>query len=163
MEKKRCRCPKCKTVFDVTNPDGKDVLRISCPGCGVNLKVNFQPHKVEDENKTVFRNKSKRQCAIVLKGERYMLPQGKNTIGRRAQSSQATLQLPVNDKYLSRSHVEIEVTTTASGTVIAMLKNHKNKNATSVNGVILGESDVANLKHGDTITMGMTTVIFENE
>ena len=40
----------------------------------------------------------------VLAGQQYVLRQGANTVGRKAQTSQATLQLPVSDPYMSRHH-----------------------------------------------------------
>lgn len=92
----------------------------------------------------------------------YMLVNGFNTIGRKAQSSGASVQIETSDMYMSRAHAEIEAYQSQQGTVF-YFSNSKNKNATYINGQQVKDTDKIILNHGDTIKMGGTILRFEVE
>ena len=83
-----------------------------------------------------------------------------NTVGRRSQHKPATVMLNVEDPYMSRQHIAINVTRLTDGTTRATVRNHQNKNATQVAGVPLNKGDEVVLNNGTTIKMGDTEIIY---
>ncbi|MBR5086555.1 MAG: FHA domain-containing protein [Muribaculaceae bacterium] len=169
MEKKRIKCPKCNSVLDVPFKDGEGVKHIACPVCQAKLKINLDGPKKgdnnddDDGNETVIGGCKQYNYSVIFNGMKQPLDRGKNTIGRRAFTSNAKIQLPAQDKYFSRSHIIIEVNVDSYGNTYATLSNHMNMNGTKVNGIPIGQTDIVKLKKGDLVTMGETTIIFEAE
>lgn len=93
-------------------------------------------------------------------GRAYPLHHGVNTIGRRAATSPATVQIDTADRYMSRSHAVITVQQTATKT-LHVLKNGANKNPSYLNGTLIGVTDQLILNNGDRLTLGKTTLTFK--
>ena len=93
-------------------------------------------------------------------GRTYQLRSGINTIGRKAASSPASVQIATNDRTMSRSHAVIEVSN-AGGKTIHILRNGANKNPSYMNGVLIGQQDQLVLNNGDRIKMGSTELTFK--
>ena len=87
--------------------------------------------------------------------------EGKNIVGRKGNTSKATVQIATDDHYMSRQHCAINVTTLPDGTIKAVLSNYQNKNCTKVEGQEIETGDAIRLSDGNQITMGHTTVIFK--
>ena len=94
------------------------------------------------------------------KGASYQLCSGINTIGRKAISSSASVQIATDDRTMSRSHAIIEVRN-AGGQTIHILRNGANKNPSYLNGSLIGQQDQFILNNGDHIKMGNTELIFK--
>lgn len=94
------------------------------------------------------------------KGASYQLCSGINTIGRKATSSSASVQIATDDRTMSRSHAIIEVRN-AGGQTIHILRNEANKNPSYLNGSLIGQQDQFILNNGDHIKMGNTELIFK--
>lgn len=94
------------------------------------------------------------------KGASYQLCSGINTIGRKAASSSASVQIATDDRTMSRSHAIIEVRN-AGGQTIHILRNGANKNPSYLNGSLIGQQDQFILNNGDHIKMGNTELIFK--
>ena len=88
-------------------------------------------------------------------GEEYLLRQGVNTIGRKASTSNATLQINTADRYMSRSHAIISV-----NAGIHIIRNHENKNPSYVNGIMIVGNDQVVLNDGDNVKLGNTVLTF---
>lgn len=187
MQTKRIQCPHCSAVLDVKNSNNETTKQIRCPNCKAMLQVKFPPQEpvVEaptfygpmaggidgatqygggTDGRTQLANSTSKDCAnacLELDGKTYPLVEGKNIIGRRGSSSEATVQLDTSDRYLSRQHCKIIVTQLPDGTKKAVLTNYKNKNRTTINNQLIEEGDEIRLADGYTITMGHTTVIFK--
>lgn len=174
MEKKRIKCPKCGSVLDISfENNGEGIKHITCPVCNAKLKVNLEPQHggegkkpkpEKSESETVIYKPQQRVTTfrIVYNGIPFGLADGKNTIGRKANSSTAKVQIPTPDMTTSRSHMMIEIRQDANGVKYATLVNDSNTNPTLVNGVEIGKGDVIKLSDGDQIAMGETTmVVFE--
>ena len=184
MQTKMIQCPNCGAVLDVKNSNDEAVKQIRCPNCRKTLQVKFQQaleaHTFLGPNaggidggtqygggidgRTQLANPTSKECAnawLVLDGKDYPLKEGKNIVGRRGNSSEATVQLDTSDRYLSRQHCQIIITRLPDGTIKAVLSNYKNKNRTTVNNQLIEEGDEIRLADGYTITMGHTTVIFK--
>lgn len=93
-------------------------------------------------------------------GRTYQLRFGINTIGRKANSSTATVQIDTSDRTMSRSHAVIEVRN-AGGQAIHILKNGANKNPSYHKGSLIGPADQMILNNGDRVKFGNTELTFK--
>lgn len=105
--------------------------------------------------------KSNVNARLVYGGINYPLMEGQNIVGRKGQTSKATVQIETADRYMSRQHCSITVTTLPDGTKKAVLSNYQNKNLTAVDGQEIETGDAIRLTDGNAITMGHTTVTFK--
>lgn len=191
METKRIKCPKCGVVLDVTNSKNEAVKLITCPKCKVKLQVKFQPQEKPLEAHTVYGpqrpvNNGETQlggalignsastelaspklqvqrASLLCDGEKYPLEIGRNVVGRKAQTSTATLQIATADRYMSRQHAVVNVTRLPDGGLKCTLRNDQNKNQTLVDGQPIENGDEIRLTDGNRITMGHTTILFKCE
>lgn len=97
---------------------------------------------------------------VAADGSHYPLQMGINTIGRKAASSAATVQILTNDLTMSRSHAIIEVNN-VGGQIMHTIKNGANKNPSYVNGIVIGPQDKLVLNNGAHIQMGNTNLTFK--
>ena len=156
MNIKKVTCPSCSTGLKVTNSKNEAVKHISCPKCGTPIEVSFQEEP--EEQTIVGGGKSATQAMLVMKGQSFELPLGTNIVGRKSSSSDAHIQLPVDDLYMSRLHAMIKVTK-VNDKLCVTIANYKNKNTTTVNGTELRSCDEVFLNHGDEIIMGDTSMV----
>lgn len=158
MEKKTITCPKCRGILEVTNPQGQATLLISCPNpqCGAKLRVTFDTGMTQiaqsEANSRVAGYLQ--QGPLCLK----LLP-GRNTIGRMSQKHEATLEVTTDDRSVSRLHCQIDVITTSSGRVKAVLSDIRSNEKKELKPTLLGKEPLLDgdrlvLTNGDTITIG---------
>lgn len=95
-----------------------------------------------------------------LNGRRYALRIGLNTIGRKANTSTATVQIDTPDRYMSRNHAVIDVRQ-VGGQIVHILKNGANKNPSYVNGSIMEADDQLIINDGDRLIFGKTEIVFK--
>ena len=173
MQTKRIKCPKCGVVLDVKNSKNEMIKQITCPSCGTVLQVKFEPQKEPIEAHTYYAPKvsnnigetvlatasNTHKAAILIYNDiEYPLELGENIIGRKANSSHASVQISTDDRFMSRQHCRINVTSLSDGSLKATLCDYLNKNKTSVNGVTISQGDEIRLSDGDKITMGNTAI-----
>lgn len=189
MQTKRVECPNCHKVLEVKNSKNETVKHITCPACAAPLQVKFSPqqeplvaHTVlvppqsnpASDGATQFGGSPSAATVLVppqqavskslkleYNGNEYPLVEGQNIIGRQASTSKASIQLPTSDRYMSRQHCIIQVSTLPDGSKKAVLTNYQNKNATLINGSTIQDGDLIRLQDGDQIVMGHTTVTFK--
>ena len=94
-------------------------------------------------------------------GKDYPLQEGQNIVGRKGNTSKATVQIETADRYMIRQHCSITVTTLPDGTKKTVLSNYQNKNLTTIDGQPIETGDSIRLTDGNSITMGHTTVTFK--
>ena len=161
----------------------EDEKLITCPQCKAVLKVRFR-HEAPLEAKTVLAGglnngetqlggmngatqlasaSNAKSCYLCVAGQNYPLAIGLNTVGRKAPSSQASLQIETDDRYMSRRHAKIEVRNLAGGISQAIISNDQKKNATYVDGQELQSGDAVILRNGSEIIMGKTHVIYKEQ
>ena len=91
--------------------------------------------------------------------QEYSLHKGQNTIGRKAKTGHAEVQIS-DDRYMSRQHAVITIKEGGSG-----LEHHLQptnpKNPIKVNGRLLQNADIVVLQWGDRLTFGHTELVFE--
>ena len=189
MQTKRIICPKCKAVLDVKNSQNEVVKQITCPSCKTILKVNFPQEQEPLEAKTFYAPpkqqsvdngetqlaggsyddtqlvtdspKSACKAKLMFGGIHYLLEEGQNIVGRKGNTSRATIQIDTDDRYMSRQHCSITVTTLPDKTKKVVLSNYQNKNLTSIDGQAIETGDAIRLTDGNSITMGHTTITFK--
>lgn len=99
-------------------------------------------------------------CLLDNFGRSYALRIGVNSIGRKATTSPATVQIDTADKTMSRNHAIIEVRNTG-GQVIHILRNGANKNPSYLNGILIQANDQLILNNGDRVKFGNTELVFK--
>ena len=188
MQTKRIICPKCKAVLDVKNSQNETVKQITCPSCKTVLQVKFQPQQEPLEAKTFYAppkpsadngatqlvggsfgatqlvmspKKETSKAILQYGGVSYPLEEGQNIVGRKASTSTATVQIDTADRYMSRQHCRITVTTLPDGPKKAVLSNYQNKNQTTIDGQPIKTGDAIRFTDGNSITMGHTTITFK--
>lgn len=185
MQIKRVKCPQCNAVLDVKNSKNEEVKQITCPSCQTLLQVRFAAQQEPIEAHTfleIHQNNGETQLTVDLSGVTqlqrsdsqvhscaellyggvsYPLSEGQNIVGRKGNTSKATVQIETADRYMSRQHVAIEVTTLPNGTLKVLLSNYQNKNLTSVDGQPIETGDAIRLTDGNAITMGHSTLTFK--
>ncbi len=170
MEKKRVECPRCKSLLQVKQKQGELVKDVTCPVCNKIIQVLFSDDEgktiyggVPDDGRTVLPTNQQMvsSCALMVDGVEYELLLGKNTVGRKASTSLASIQLSTSDMYMSRHHSIINVRRIADGSLRVSVLNYENKNKTFVDGIPLEAGDEPILHNGSIILMGKTQVTFK--
>lgn len=189
MQTKRIKCPSCGVVLDVQNSKNELVKQITCPKCKAVLQVKFPPQQEPLEAKTYYAPpkqpvadngatqlagsgygatqlvtdtpKISTSVKLLYDGISYPLEEGQNIIGRKGNTSKATIQIATDDRYMSRQHCSVTVTTLPDGTKKVVLSNYQNKNLTSIDGQPIETGDTIRLTDGNSITMGHTTIKFK--
>ena len=96
---------------------------------------------------------------VIETGEYYPLGQGSNVIGRRAKSGTADIKLS-DDKYMSRRHVEIDVTKDQFGRYTHRVIEINSTNILKLNGQPVDRGKLLILHLDDELTLGTTRVRF---
>lgn len=165
-------CPKCKSQIKVKLEPLKEPVILSfinaSIGCGATqLGGGLSGATVlggiqsGETQLVVPSEKAVITPRLSFDGNDYSLQEGQNIVGRKASSSQATVQIETTDRYMSRQHISITISTLPDGSKKAVLSNYQNKNQTVINGKEITNTDVIRLIDGDKITMGHTTVEFK--
>ena len=169
MGKIKITCPNCHSVLSIEEAPGISDKMLSCPICRFRAKVSvFQQQMLsrgsqngdDDEPTQVNFGSMARTIGCLFFGkEEYSLHKGENTIGRKAKSGHAEVQIS-DDRYMSRQHAVITIKEGGSG-----LEHHLQptnpKNPIKVNGQLLQNADVVVLQWGDRLTFGHTELVFD--
>lgn len=185
MSEIKIKCPSCGKILRIPYRPNIDKAVITCPVCkekhivGNCERYNPQPVNRTSAEETQYgdvRNTSSGDETLIGdsdgtrigtqqpvgvgklvdgNGEEYLLRQGVNTIGRKASTSNATLQINTADRYMSRSHAIISV-----NAGIHIIRNHENKNPSYVNGIMIVGNDQVVLNDGDNVKLGNTVLTF---
>ena len=125
---------------------------------------HYNERTVYDDNEETFvsTTSGRVNARLVFNGRSIPLANGRNIVGRKAETKKATVEIPTDDLYMSRQHCVINISYGADGTTKATLSNYQNKNRTAVNGRVINGQDKILLSDGNQITLGRTTMIFKN-
>lgn len=171
----KIKCPNCGAVLTIKKTIGLETKNIPCPVCKktsryIDYKVPKQRYSPQDEDETTTTGDETqtghlKQWSIgklqkVGTSLVYSLSLGVNTIGRKAQTSNATIQIDTDDLTMSRSHSIIEVQKLKTGGYIHYFSNAQNKNATYINSELIENGDRIILRGGEIIKMSNTTLKF---
>lgn len=170
MQKTRVKCPSCGVLLDVRNSSGTSEKEISCPNCNSRIVVKFSTPQIAPSKESVETQEFHTSFIsgltdgimgkLLYNGQTYSLQMGINSVGRKASTSKATIQIDTSDRSMSRMHSIINVTRMFDGTLRTTIKNADNKNITYVGGQILYDGDTIVLNDGDVIKMGNVNITF---
>ena len=178
---KMIACPQCKAQLKVNFPPKQQYASSPLVGetqyVGSNAGETQYVNRDNGETRYVGQSSSGNPDETVLAGkqvvatagflsyggQKYPLEFGNNVIGRKASTSQATIQIATDDRYMSRQHLNIHVIKASAEKVRVDVSNEHNKNATYINGQLLNEGDQLILTDGSTINMGNTTVTYHQK
>ena len=130
-----------------------------------NGETLYVGHSSSQSDETILADKNEEVTPgyLLYGGQKYPLGFGTNVIGRKATTSQATVQIATDDRYMSRQHLAIQVCMVSTDNVRVVVSNYHNKNASYVNGQLLNEGDQLILSEGSIIKMGNTTVVYHQK
>lgn len=167
------RCPHCQIGLKVD--EGKIPLGITsfkCPNCKQSIPVSLlksENSKQQDDSETVLLQHSvKTNVARLLvvededtPSQEYLLHEGDNWIGRKSQTSTASIQIQTNDRFMSRNHICISVKKDTKGGYKYYLSDNNSKNRALYNSNYLEKEEVVVLSDGDEIVIGKTLLRFK--
>lgn len=88
------------------------------------------------------------------------LPHGNfYNLGRQSSDSKAQIKL-TPDVAMSRIHAGMRTVQSPQGQIVYQITSAKNSNPVYINGKAIAQGKSANLKNGDTLKMGETTLVF---
>ena len=175
------KCPSCGKTLRLKEMPANENASFICPVCKEKHRVSSckqmqpklsianestqygplqAPKKDNNEETRAFNTLPKLGVLEDLQGHKYQLNKGVNTIGRKAKSSQAVIQIDDPDCFMSRNHASIEVRNTGVSTLY-VLKNTFNKNRSYVNGSLVSTGDQMILNDGDRLKFGTKELIFK--
>ena len=164
IEKKNLTCPKCgqkRPFTEYQQPAPKPAApkpQVAAP------PVSSAPRKPNFGDTCLPYNGLSALTQLVDKatGIRYDLKVGVNIIGRKADSSHATIQIDTADKKLSREHFIITGKPVEPFGYKFFISLHKQEvNPTKVNGQLIDFGDEIFLQNGTRISIHHTELIFE--
>ena len=174
---KMITCPQCKAQLRVnflpkqqhaSSPLAGETQYVN-PKAGETQYVNrdngetrYVGQSSSNEKETMYVGKKEIASPgyLSFEGQKYPLELGNNVVGRKASTSQATVQIATDDRCMSRQHLNINVIKDSADKVRVVVSNERNKNATYINGQLLNEGDKLFLTDGSTIKMGNTIVVY---
>lgn len=169
-EKIKITCPQCKSTLSVNKSPGIENKVLTCPVCKykatigsyVNNALNVQvpscdaPTEVGNSKPNKEPQKTEVPVCLKVNGVMYPLKVGSNSVGRKAKSGTADIQIE-GDKYMSRSQGIFYVEKTVNG-FIYKYQELGAANHSVISGVVLEDGDVVAIKVGDVLLMGDTSV-----
>lgn len=166
---KLLKCPHCDSQITLLASAFKPGGSITCPKCKNSVPLGGEGgHKQvkEEDSGTLPTYMGLTEIGKIMQYEPariFPLKLGINTIGRKADSSEATIQIETNDKKASRVHIQILVDRLKDGSYRHTLMNAKNLNKTLVSGKRIENGDKIILLGGETIQMAYTIIKFIGE
>lgn len=153
--------------MEVTNPKGEPILMIKCPNpeCGAKLRVRF------DTGETVIAQKKTAANVpgyLTWGGQSYELKEGRNSIGRSSSKHEADIEIPTDDRSVSRVHCMLEAVKLKSGRVKVVISDLRSlekisQKPTLVYDEPLAQEDQLVLEDGDTIEIGGQVLRFHQK
>lgn len=165
-------CPNCKSRLTTAYTPGIEEKLLTCPICRFKAKVALYMQGAsaqggggasDEATQVNFDTASYMDRTIgslFIDGKEFALKKGRTVIGRCASTSQAGMQIPTEDRYMSRMHAIITVKDGMSG-LEHQLEPANPKNPIKLNGRIVEQGDIVVLNWGDKLTFGHTDVVFE--
>lgn len=176
---KQINCSSCGITLEVPQRNGEPFRVFHCPNCSHQLRATFGDPQPDDYAETIYGGakstnlhekktdeasteylhvKSMQLGSLRCETGVYPLHLGRNLVGRKSKSSNADVQIPVNDLQMSREHAIIGVTRIADGSIKTLIRNAKEHITTIVDGILLESGDEVVLTNGIILMLGQTTM-----
>lgn len=166
----RVKCPKCGSILKIGKREGMEKMNLTCPLCdykglfstyismdladAAKEETNYEGDQTQTDSETEVMQKSMSIGRLRCNGQVYALSEGENIVGRKAESSEATIQIPDESRRMSRRHITITVIRVGKNTVQHRLQlSKKEVNTTLLNNEKLQPGDIMILNNGDVITL----------
>lgn len=144
----KIKCPNCSTILTVRNLPGIETKSVKCPVCQRKSRfvdfATYTPPAIVDDPGTDTgggsANFSIGRLVMLPEGNHFQLKMGRNVIGRKANTSKADIQIPVNDpdNRMSREHLIVDVSQVPGKGIVHNLSLYKEQvNETRVNNNVL--------------------------
>ena len=150
-------CPVCGAVHRVVAAAGMEGKSLTCRRCGTRQPfVKYRPIAQRDAETSVGTSEACSSGVLECPslGLSFQLKEGRNVIGRKAESSKADIQLPCRGRLASREHVVIDVQGSPSEGYVHQVSLYKEKvNKVLVGSASLGWGDILVVSDGDRITI----------
>lgn len=168
----KVKCPNCNRLLSINRVPGIEDKLLTCPICRFKSKVSVYlqgglaqgGYGADDEptqvNFHASENKHGTIGSLYIGNKEFALKKGQTLIGRLASTSDADMQIPTNDQYMSRRHAYIMVQET-NGRIEHLLRAARPKNPIKINGKVLDQEDIVVLNWGDRLMFGHTEIVFE--
>ena len=166
-------CPECKKHLSFDEVPGYQNMVVECPICHFKANASVYQNKgtakhngagVDDTpTQIVYAPTSSvdvGQIRVISTDEVQYLNEGKNVIGRRAESGDADIKIS-NDMFMSRRNVQIDVLKKPSGFEHRLVEINST-NSIKLNGAPVGRGDILVINYGDVITLGKTDIRLES-
>lgn len=175
MDKLKLVCPNCRSLLEIDDAPGISDKMLTCPICRFRAKVAvYQQQGIgkskstncdDDEPTQVSFGMMDRTIGSLYFGTKeFSLHRGKNTIGRKAMTGDAEVQICDEqgevDRYMSRRHAIITIIEGTSG-LEHQMKPYEPKNAIEVNGTQVTKGEEVVLQWGDELKFGHTYLRFD--
>ncbi len=166
----RISCPVCGSVLVVKNSSDNAFKEVTCPVCKKRSPyasfriVLTDANEDHTEYPTAYCDTGNIIGSLVSQAlsSRWQLHEGRNVVGREAQSSHAQIRLPCTDRRMSREHLVIEVSRVeGKGFVHCASLTKEQVNPTYVGSVLLEYGDKIVLHHNDVIKLPGIELRFE--
>lgn len=162
---KRIRCPKCDEaiLFDETQYEPGRVLVFCCPACSKKFRLRI-PDKAasaareSDDEPTVYGHLVVLENAFHFK-QLIPLVAGENVVGRLVKGTKANAPIKTVDPSIDTTHCVIQVKPRPDGTARFILRDGPSNTGTFLQNELLSDRDRVEVRDGDIITLGATTVI----
>lgn len=165
-------CPECHQQLSFNEVPGYQNMIVECPKC--HFKANASVYQSGEQargaqgagdvpTQLVFAPRTTLdigQIRVVSTNEIQWLKEGRNVIGRRAETGTADIKIS-NDMYMSRRHVQIDVVKKAGGYEHRLVEIGS-KNIIYLNNKPIKRGDILVLKFGDVLTLGRTDIVIES-
>jgi ribosomal protein L37AE/L43A len=166
-----CRCSAESRVFR------DKVGSLKCPKCGIERDIGSFKSQEEAAKAAIAggtfvkgmdtsASKMLVPAALMLSDgfcepKKLLLLKGENTIGRKAASSRASIQLETEDEYMGRNHARIELNVRPDRSFYEYcLSDMGSANGTWKNKKKIEQGDIVMLQQYDTIRLGRTVFRF---
>jgi predicted Zn finger-like uncharacterized protein len=183
METIRIKCPNCGAILTVEDSPFNAGKKVRCPICKQTHPFeNFKLAKAriaEEDDRTDLGGYFAAEDMTALpeivlasasgylldraNNKKYPLEEGMNLVGRMTYKTAPAASVPIKteDMGFSRKHLNIDAVKGSDGLTRYYAYNAENKNATTVNSVLLSGGDKVILHDGDVIESSNTCLVFK--
>ena len=141
------------------------MIKCPNPACGAKLRVRF------DTGETIIAPKKTAATVpgyLTWDGQSFELKEGRNSVGRGSSKHEADIELPTEDRSVSRLHCLLDARRLNSGRVKVVISDLRtaekiSQKPTLIYDESLAPEDMLVLEDGDTIEIGDQTLRFHQK
>lgn len=158
---KRISCPKCGSyiTFDEKAYPANRILVFVCASCGKQIKIRCNSTAKKAVGEQTFGELIILENAFHHK-QIFPLHMGENVVGRYVKGTKANVPIETADPSMDTTHCIISVKKNKNDKLCFVLRDAPSNTGTFYKDVILKDADRILLEDGGIITIGATSIIF---